>query len=130
MLTIKSNKEREIIDITEDINKFLVNQKKENGLVFLFALHTTCALTTADLDPGAEKDYLTAFEKIEPKTNYIHPHNPEHFPEHFLSSIVGTSLLLPFENKKLILGTWQRVILIEFDGPRERKIFFKIVLSQ
>lgn len=127
MLVIQTNKNQEIIDITEEINKFLKNQEKENGLIFLFILHTTCALTTADLDPGAEKDYLTAFKKITPKGNYIHPHNPEHFPDHFLSSLVGTSLLLPFENKKLILGTWQRIILIEFNGPKERKILLKII---
>jgi thiamine phosphate synthase YjbQ (UPF0047 family) len=44
-----------------------------------------------------------------------------------MSSIIGTSLTLPFENKNLVLGTWQRVVLIEFDGPRERKIFIKII---
>ena len=126
-IIIKTKKEKEILDITEKINEILNKQEKENGLIFLFALHTTCALTTADLDPGADKDYLTAFEKIIPQANYIHPHNPEHFPDHFLSSIVGISLLLPFENKNLILGTWQRVILIEFDGPREREIVIKII---
>ncbi|GIW65584.1 MAG: hypothetical protein KatS3mg094_103 [Candidatus Parcubacteria bacterium] len=126
-LIIRTNKKKEIIDITEEINKILTNQEKENSLVFLFALHTTCALTVADLDPGANKDYLTAFEKITPRANYIHPHNPEHFPDHFLSSLIGVSLFIPFENKNLILGTWQKVILIEFDGPREREIILKII---
>lgn len=127
ILTIKTKKNKEIIDITEEINKSLTNQAKDSGLVFLFALHTTCALTTADLDPETDLDYLDAFEKIVPKLKYRHPHNPEHFPDHFLSSVVGTSLVLPFENKKLILGTWQRVILIEFDGSRERKILVRII---
>ncbi|BCX15732.1 MAG: hypothetical protein KatS3mg097_624 [Candidatus Parcubacteria bacterium] len=124
---VKTTKKQEVIDITDKLNKLLIAQEKNEGLIFLFALHTTCSLTTADLDPGAEKDYITAFEKIKPKANYIHPHNPEHFSDHFLSSIVGTSLLLPFENKKLILGTWQRIVLIEFDGPREREILIKII---
>ena len=127
LIVIKTKRGKEIIDITEKINDILKKQNKENGLIYLFLLHTTCSLATADLDPGAESDYLTAFEKIYPKANYIHPHNPSHFPDHFLSSIVGTSLLLPYENNELILGTWQRVILIEFDGPRERKIYFKII---
>ncbi|GBD34487.1 hypothetical protein HRbin35_00211 [bacterium HR35] len=127
ILKVKTNKKKEIIDITEKINEFLEKQNKESGLIFLFALHTTCALTTADLDPGADKDYLIAFEKITPQAKYIHPHNPEHFPDHFLSSVVGTSLFIPFENKNLILGTWQRVILIEFDGPREREIIIKVI---
>ena len=126
-ITIKTKNQKDIIDITEKINQFLSKQEKNSGLVFIFALHTTCALTTADLDPEAEKDYLTAFEKITPQVKFTHPHNPEHFPDHFFSSIVGTSLLLPFEDKNLILGTWQRVILIEFDGPREREIIIKII---
>jgi len=127
ILVIRTFKREEILDITEEVNGFLTNQEKESGLVYLFALHTTCALTTADLDPGTDLDYLDAFEKIAPKLKYRHPHNPEHFPDHFLSSLVGTSLLLPFENKNLILGTWQRVILVEFDGPREREIVVKII---
>jgi len=126
-LLIKTHKKREILDITEEINGFLKKQDKNDGLIHLFALHTSCALTTADLDPETDLDYLDAFKEIVPKLKYRHPHNPEHFPDHFLSSLVGTSLLLPFENKSLVLGTWQRVILIEFDGPRERKIFVKII---
>ena len=126
-LLIKTHKKREILDITEEINGFLKKQDKNDGLIHLFALHTTCALTTADLDPETDLDYLDAFKEIVPKLKYRHPHNPEHFPDHFLSSLIGTSLLLPFENKSLVLGTWQRVILIEFDGPRERKIFVKII---
>ncbi|MCS7183896.1 MAG: secondary thiamine-phosphate synthase enzyme YjbQ [Patescibacteria group bacterium] len=127
IITIKSIKNKEIIDITDRINVFLKNSNKNEGLIFLFLLHTTCALTTADLDPGAEKDYLTTIEEITPQAKYIHPHNPDHFPDHFFSSLFGTSLFLPFENKKLILGTWQRVILIEFNGPRERQIYLKII---
>jgi secondary thiamine-phosphate synthase enzyme len=125
--TVKTKKEKEIVDITEKIEEIIEKQEKNEGLIYLFALHTTCALTTADLDPGAEEDFLTAFEKITPKAKYIHPHNPEHFPDHFLSSLVGTHLLLPFKNKKLILGIWQRIILIEFDGPRERKVVIKVI---
>lgn len=125
-LIIKTTKQKEIYDITEEINKILKNQKEETGLIYLFVLHTTCALTTADLDPGAEKDYLTAFEKITPKANYFHPHNPDHFPDHFLSSLIGNFIILPFESKNLILGTWQRIILIELNGPRNREIIFKI----
>lgn len=126
-ITFQTNKEKEIIDITDDINELLKKQESENGLVYLFTLHTTCALATADLDPGFEKDYLNAFEAIKPKVKFIHPHNPEHFSDHFLSSLIGNFLLLPFENKKLILGTWQRVVLIEFNGPRERNIYIRFL---
>ena len=89
-------------------------------------LHTTAALTTADLDPGTDLDMLDAFEALIPKLAYRHPHNPQHVPDHILSALIGTSLALPFENEKLVLGTWQRVVLIELDGPRERVVVVTI----
>ncbi len=127
IIEIKTKKHKEVVDITDEIRKYLEKQEKEEGLVFLFALHTTCALTTADLDPGTDLDMLDAFENMIPKLKYRHPHNPSHVGDHIISSIIGTSLLLPFKNKSLILGTWQRVVLIEFDGPRERKIILEIL---
>ncbi|MEX2033474.1 MAG: secondary thiamine-phosphate synthase enzyme YjbQ [Candidatus Colwellbacteria bacterium] len=119
-LTIKTTKAKEIIDITDRVQELLSGKESS---INLFLLHTTAALTTADLDPGGtDQDYLDAFEKIVPKLAYRHPHNPEHMPDHILSSMIGTSLTLPVKDGKLLLGTWQRVVLIEFDGPRERKI--------
>jgi secondary thiamine-phosphate synthase enzyme len=61
-----------------------------------------------------------------PKLRYRHPHNPAHVGDHIMSALIGTSLSLPFETKKLLLGTWQRVVLIELDGPREREIALSI----
>jgi secondary thiamine-phosphate synthase enzyme len=95
----------------------------------LFILHTTAALTTADLDPGTDLDMLDAFEAMIPKLRYRHPHNPEHVPDHILSALIGTSVALPFERGKLILGTWQRVVLIELDGPRERQLVVTVTIE-
>jgi secondary thiamine-phosphate synthase enzyme len=127
IIKIKTQKNKEIVDITEKINEILEKQEKNSGLIFLFALHTTCAITTADLDPGTDLDYLDAINAMIPKLKYRHPHDPSHVGDHIMSSIIGPSLILPFEDKNLILGTWQRVILVELDGPRERKIFVKII---
>ena len=85
-------------------------------------LHTTAALTTADLDPGTDLDMLDAFEAMIPKLRYRHPHNPAHVPDHILSSLIGTSVTQPVESGQLVLGTWQRIILVELDGPREREV--------
>ena len=118
-LSIKTLKKREVVDVTDQVNAALEEAK---GLCHLFLLHTTAALSTADLDPGTDLDMLDAFEAMIPKLKYRHPHNPEHVPDHILSALIGTSLIVPFEKGKLILGTWQRVVLFEFDGPRERQI--------
>ena len=122
-LTIKTRKKRDVVDITDGINSFLKSEKAKSGLVHLFVTHTTAALTTADLDPGGtEQDYLDAFEQMIPRLEYRHPHNPSHMPDHILSSLIGTSLTVPVKDGELVLGTWQRVVLVELDGPRERRV--------
>ena|SRR3989344_1691346 len=129
-LIIKTKKSREVIDITDNINDLLRKEKAKDGSVHLFLTHTTAALTTADLDPGTDLDMLDAFEALIPKLNFRHPHNPSHTPDHILSSLIGTSLTLPIEGGELILGTWQRVVLIELDGPRERRIIISFDFRQ
>lgn len=121
-LSINTRNKRQVLDITDTINSELEKQGFKDGVCHLFLTHTTAAITTADLDPGTDQDYLNAFENIVPKLNYNHPHNPSHMPDHILSSLIGTSLSIPVENGQLVLGTWQRVVLIEFDGPRERTL--------
>lgn len=93
-----------------------------DGLCSLFVKHTTAAITTADLDPGTDLDMLDAFDAIMPRLQYRHPHNPKHVTDHILASMIGPSTVLPVKAGKLDLGTWQRVVLIELDGPRERTI--------
>ena len=93
----------------------------------VFIKHTTACITTADLDPGTDIDMLEAFEKIIPDLKYRHPHNPSHVGDHIVSSIIGPSLTLWFEGNKLVLGTWQRLVLVEMDGPRQRNIILSFV---
>lgn len=122
-LTIKTHHKREILDITDQVEAFLRKQQaSHSGACHLLVLHTTAALTTADLDPGTDADMLEAFERIIPKLSYRHPHDPEHVPDNILSTLIGTSLTLLTENAALVLGSWQRVILVELDGPRQREI--------
>jgi secondary thiamine-phosphate synthase enzyme len=126
-LTIKTQKKKEIVDITKRVEDFI---KDGSGLCHLFILHTTACLSTADLDPGTDKDMLDAFDELIPDLDYRHPHNPAHVPDHILSTIIGPSLVIPFENGKLNLGTWQRVVLIEMNGPRERVIKLSTIKTE
>ncbi len=127
--SVKTRKKREVIDITDRVEE-LIGGKKLTGACTVFALHTTAALTTADLDPGTDLDMLDAFEAMVPKLRYRHPHNPEHVPDHILSTMLGTSLALPAEAGRLILGTWQRVVLVELDGPRSRELVLTFLPEQ
>lgn len=126
-LIISTGDKKEVVDITSKVEDILGKSNIKDGICNLHLMHTTAALTTADLDPGTDLDLVDAFVEIIPKLKYRHPHNPAHVPDHIASSLIGTSISLPFENKKLILGTWQRVILAEFDGPRERQVVLTII---
>lgn len=125
--TIKTTEKKQVVDITDKVNSLIKNSEKDEGVIQLNLLHTTAALTVADLDPETDKDYLDAFEAMVPDLNYRHPHNPSHVWEHIISAIVGTDLNLSFDNSKLVLGTWQSVILVELGGPKERKINFSVL---
>src|SRR5216117_4089786 len=127
-LKIKTHKKKDVLDITDTVEKALGRRNSgDSGICNLFILHTTAALTTADLDPGTDLDMLDAFEQIIPKLKYRHPHNPAHVPDHILSALIGTSLGLLVEGGALALGTWQRVILVELDGPRERDMLLGFI---
>ena len=130
-ITVKTRKKREVLDITDTVEASLhKNHSQGTGIVNLFILHTTAALTTADLDPGTDLDMLDAFEAMIPKLRYRHPHNPTHVPDHILSALIGTSVALPFERGQILLGTWQRIVLIELDGPRERELVVSVTIAQ
>jgi secondary thiamine-phosphate synthase enzyme len=118
-LRIETATNRQVVDITDEVQNLV---SKDASFCLIFVAHTTCAITTADLDPGTDLDLLDAVWEMIPKLNYRHPHNPAHVPAHLASSIIGPSVSIPVENGKLILGTWQRIILIELDGPREREL--------
>ena len=121
-LSINTSQKKQVIDLTRILNDFLMKNAFNEGVVFLFLTHTTCALTTADLDPGTDLDYLAAFEALIPKLEYKHQHDPSHVGDHILSATIGTSLTLQVQSASLVLGQWQRVVLLEFDGPRERRL--------
>jgi secondary thiamine-phosphate synthase enzyme len=120
--TIRTRKKDEVVDITETVEESLRQMNASDGICVVFAAHTTCALTTADLDPGTDQDLLDALRRLLPQMRYRHPHDPSHTPDHILSSLLGPSLMIPYVNGQLQLGTWQRVILVELDGPRQRTI--------
>src|SRR5205085_11064144 len=122
-MQVKTQKKREIVDITDDVEEVLTRSYSgKSGICHLAVLHTTAALTTADLDPGTDLDMLDAFEHMVPKLHYRHPHDPEHVPGHILSAVIGTSVALPVKDGELLLGTWQRIVLVELDGGRERQV--------
>jgi secondary thiamine-phosphate synthase enzyme len=125
--TVTTRKKDQVVDITDIVENYLQEEKNADGLCSLFVAHTTCAITTADLDPGTDLDLLNALRHVLPQLRYNHPHDPSHTPDHILASILGPSLIIPYMRHQLVLGTWQRIILVELDGPRQRTMHLSTI---
>jgi secondary thiamine-phosphate synthase enzyme len=124
-LRVATLTKRQVLDITDQVATFLPTSG--SGIAHVFVAHTTAAITTADLDPGTDLDLLDALSDLLPQKQWRHPHDPAHAPDHLLSSIIGPDAAVPYETGKLLLGSWQRIILIEFDGPRERTVRISVL---
>lgn len=122
-LTVRTAKAKQVIDITDKVEEVVKNDTKS---VSVFVAHTTCAVTIADLDPGAAEDLIAAVWAMIPKLDYSRHHDPEHFPAHIAAAVIGPSVSIPVKDGKMTLGTWQRVVLVELDGPRERQLYLTL----
>ncbi|MCC6027926.1 MAG: secondary thiamine-phosphate synthase enzyme YjbQ [Archaeoglobus sp.] len=121
-IEVRTEKRTEIVDITDRVEKLL----EGSGVALIFTPHTTASIILNEAEEGLLDDILELMEKIAPRnSNYRHNRIDSNADAHLKASILGNSVLVPFENGKLKLGTWQRVLFIEFDGPRNRRVFVR-----
>lgn len=117
-----------MIEITSEVENILRASETKKGICFLFTQHTTCGLTiNENADPDVKSDMLGFLRKLIPQDQADFRHFEGNSDAHIKSSLVGASLIVPFENGKLLLGRWQGIYLCEFDGARERKVLVKII---
>lgn len=119
---VKTTTLKEIVDLTPKLNRIIKEKDLQNGLCHVFLPHTTAALTTGEIGEGTEKDLLEVAQKIIPQIKFRHAHDPSHAWSHMAASLIGASLTLPVMDGELRVGTWQSVLLVELDGPRERQL--------
>ena len=116
----------DIIDITSEILNILHKIGMAEGNALIFAGGSTAGITTIEYEPGLLKDYPQFFERVVPTNNNYEHDNTWHDGNghsHVRAALQGASLTVPFKNKKLLLGTWQQVIFVDFDNrPRKRNI--------
>jgi secondary thiamine-phosphate synthase enzyme len=120
----------DVIDITGDVNSKLKSFSIKDGIVTLSVIGSTAALTTCEYEPGLVADIPELFAKLIPAGRYHHDDtwHDGNGHSHLRASLVGPSLTIPFKNKELILGTWQQIILLDFDNrPRNRKIVLQFL---
>jgi len=133
IFTIQTKGFTDIVDITDFVEDFIRKEKIEDGAVLVFVLGSTAGITTIEYEPGVIEDLKNVFEKIAPKdAKYNHEeawHDGNGF-SHVRAAILKPFLMVPVENGKLLLGTWQQIVLVDFDNtPRERKIVLKSLKS-
>ncbi len=128
-ISIKTEKEEEIIDITNQVKKITDENANENSKACLvYVPHATCSIIiNENYDKAVCRDILSFLKKQIPSGIWEHNCIDNNADAHIKSSIIGPSQLIPIENKKLRLGRWQGIALAEFDGPRERSIIISII---
>ena len=129
-LKIKTDRLKQIVDLTDRVNALVAKRKMTEGLCCLFVTHTTACVTTGEVGEGTEKDLLDVVQEMIPKIDFRHGHDPSHAWSHMASSILGPSLTVPVSGGKLLLGTWQSILLVELDGPRDRDVHVTLIRSE
>lgn len=130
MLEISTKGNNDVINITDLVQAEIRKSGKKEGFCFLFVPHSTCGLTTIEFEPGVVDDLKEVLEKIIP-TRPDYKHNQAwgdgNAQAHLRAAFLKPDLVIPFENGQLQLGTWQQIVLIDFDvRPRTRNIIIKI----
>ena len=126
-ITITTNKRAEFVDITKDVGNFLSQAKIDSGLCVIFCPHTTAGLTiNENADPSVKKDIINHLGKLIPEEKG-YSHLEGNSDSHIKASILGSSLNIIVKDGGLVLGTWQGIYFCEFDGPRSRKVYVKVI---
>ena len=126
VVRIETQKEGEILDITDQVQTIVENGTIKTGVVFLFVPGSTAALTTIEYEPGLLADLPSMLDRLAPRDgSYEHERrwHDGNGHSHVRASLIGPDLSVPFVEKKLMLGTWQQIVFLEFDvQPRDRQI--------
>lgn len=133
-ITLSSKGENEIIDITDEVRTKLNESKLKDGIVTIFVVGSTAAITTIEYEPGLQQDFPDMLERIAPKdSRYMHDNtwHDGNGHSHVKASLIGPSLTIPFVESELSLGMWQQIVFLELDTRgRNRKIIVQLIGSK
>ena len=122
-LEIRTNRREELVDLGPDLGELIRTSGIREGVVHLWSMHTTCALTVNEnADPDVARDMVWKMGKLVPRTEPEYRHGEGNSDSHVKTSLFGPGLTLLVHQGALVLGTWQGVFLAEWDGPRRRKV--------
>ncbi len=126
-ISIKTNSKNEWIDITAEVKDQVAASKVHDGIALVYVPHTTAAVTINEhADPDVAIDVNRKLSELVPEAdNYLHTEGNS--DGHVKASLIGASQVIPISNGRLMLGTWQGIFFCEFEGPRQRQLFVKII---
>ena len=128
VIKVRSRQREELVEFTEQIQQKLSELEADEGVCFLYVQHTTAGLTVNEnADPDVARDMLHLLRTLIPQHGMGFRHGEQNSDSHIKASLVGSSVSVPFNEGKLLLGRWQGIFLCEFDGPRERKVVLQII---
>lgn len=125
--SLATTRQMEFIDITAQVAKVVAESGRPDGICCVYNPHTTGGLTINEgADPAVQEDILAVLRRMVP-LDYPFRHLEGNSPAHLMASLMGSSVTVIYEGGRLRLGTWQKIFFCEFDGPRDRQIFWKVV---
>lgn len=130
-IEIDTRGRNEMVDITDEVRGIVTQSEITAGQVLIFVSGSTGALSTIEYEPGLIKDFPELMERMIPEKKYYHHNETWHDGNghsHLRATLVGPSLTVPFEDRRLILGTWQQIVFLEFDNkPHRRRIAVQLM---
>ena len=125
---LKTRQRSEIVDMTDAVRRIVRQKRVTDGMAIVYVPHTTAAVTiNENYDPDVKSDMLKKLETLIPKNESYYKHDEGNSDSHVKTSLVGNSATVLIERGELVLGRWQGIYFCEFDGPREREMYVKLV---
>ncbi len=126
-ITVRTSRRQEFLEITDVVEGIVRKEGIDSGICHIYLPHTTCGLTiNENADPSVKADIISKLGQLVPESSG-YSHSEGNSDAHIKASMMGNSLSVLIENGTLQLGTWQGIFLCEFDGPRTRQVWLKIV---
>lgn len=126
-IPVQTNKTTEMINITSEVQREITRSGIKDGAVLVYSPHTTAGLTINEgADPSVKSDIIDTLNEIVP-WDKVYGHAEGNSPAHIKTSLVGASETIMLEEGRLKLGQWQSIFFCEFDGPRRRRVFIKVL---
>jgi secondary thiamine-phosphate synthase enzyme len=131
IIKVRSREREQLVEFTDEVRGRLKDSGARAGVCVLYVQHTTAGLTiNENADPDVPRDMLHALRTLVPQHGMGFRHGEENSDAHIKTTLVGTSLTIPFHDGELLLGRWQGIFLCEFDGARERHVIMTVVSSE